>query len=229
MLKVLMKLTAVTLLIGAAMFTSCTKDNLTSSSEVENYVFGSMEGLHKGGGCGKFGCLEFVYPINITFPDGTTAQIDSLGALRTTIRTWKESNPDATERPTLNFPLSVINADGEIVLVAGQDELAALIAACTRETRGGKGGRGGHGDRACFSLTFPVTINFPDGTTATAADQTALHDLMHAWKAANPGRGNGHPELAFPLTVKMEDGTTTTVADKAALKALKDSCVNSEG
>lgn len=210
-------------MIGLA---SCDKSSLDVTSE-DYFTLSAMDSLHRNGGCGRGSCFEFVYPITIEFADGTTAEVTSNENMRETIRTWKEANPDATERPSLVFPIEVVATDGTITSVASSEELKTLLATCSPKGGKGKGrGRGhkpGDGGQNCFTLNFPVTVQLPDSTTAEAADREALHTILHNWKKSNP-TSRVRPSLVFPISVTLTDGTTQTVASKEALAELKESC-----
>lgn len=211
-------------MIGLA---SCDKSSLDVTSE-DYFTLGAMDSLHRNGGCGRGSCFEFVYPITIKFADGTTAEVTSNENLRETIRTWKEANPDATDRPTLVFPLDVLASDGTVTTVASETEFKTLLATCKPTGGKGRGGKGrghkpGDGGQSCFKLNFPVTVQLPDSTTATAADAEALHTILHNWKKSNP-TSRVRPTLVFPISVTLTDGTTQTVASKEALAELKESC-----
>lgn len=223
------------------LISACTKETTSTNDAVTNYVEDAVLELRDSTNVGPEHCYELVFPITIQFPDSMTTQVDSFGQLKTALRDWKEANPDNNERPTLVYPISIINQDGEVVTVANAEELKALRDACpfpgfehgghhgSHGPRGGHGGGSGHsggsgnGGCMCFQLVFPISIAFPDDTTQEVADQRAFHDAVKAWHMANPDIG-GRPELVFPLTVKLADGTTQQVADAAALRALKESC-----
>lgn len=212
------------LLTLGSLFTSCDKNGADNSEFVEDFVGETVFGMHRGGNCGKLGCFEFVFPLTVNLPGEDPVEVNDYKELRDVIHNWKEDNMESTERPTLAFPLEVVTQDGEVVSVANESELQALNAECrkTAYTRGHHREHRGEPDN-CFSLEFPVTVKFPDGTTATADSKEALQDLVRTWKQAN-GPRSGRPELVFPIKVKMEDGTIKEVADKAALHALKESC-----
>jgi hypothetical protein len=206
---------------------SCDKSSLDVTSE-DYFTLGAMDSLHRNGGCGRGSCFEFVYPITIKFADGTTAKVTSNENMRETIRTWKEANPSATERPTLVFPLEVLASDGTATSVASEDEFKSLLATCAPKGRGkgrGRGHKPGDHGKNCFTLNFPVTVQLPDNTTAKAADKDALHTILHTWKKNNP-TSKVRPSLVFPISVTLTDGTTKSVASKEALTALKESCGN---
>lgn len=85
---------------------------------------------HRGhrGKCGL--CFDLVFPVELLFPDGTTATADDRAALKTLVREWKEANPDAAERPTLVFPVNVVLEDGTEVSVGSLEDLQALKESC---------------------------------------------------------------------------------------------------
>lgn len=222
MLKKLMKLTWIVAAAASLslFFTACEKQSTVNSDDVENYTDQSMFELQERAGCGKRGCFEFVFPITIVLPDGTETEVEDYEGLRETIRTWKTDNPDATERPTLAFPIEVVSQDGELISVADAPALLQLRLRCRRAFGPH---RPGHGGRHCFRLTFPLDLAFPDGTTATAEDPRGLHQLLREWRRNNEG-SEERPELVFPLTVEMQDGSTVEVESKEALQELKESC-----
>lgn len=213
-------------LLSVLVFSSC--ENEVTSSDTEEYVDEVVFRMEESGNMGKYGCYSFVFPISISFPDGTTADVEDYDGLKETIRSWKEDNPDATERPELGFPLEVLSEDGEVITVADKDELHELRMSCRRDFFQRRGHKG-HGGRCqpCFEIVFPLTILFPDGTTAEAADRMALKDLAREWKENNPD-ATERPEIQFPVTVEYEDGSTATANSKEELKTLKEECSNSE-
>jgi hypothetical protein len=226
MLKNLMKLTWMFAAAAALtlFFTACEKESATSSEEVENYTDLSMFQLQERAGCGRRGCFEFVFPITIVFPDETEVEVEDYAGLREAIRTWKTDNPDATERPSLAFPIEVVARNGEVISVEDQVALLKLRKRC-RWVFGPH--RPGYGGRHCFRLTYPLEVAFPDETTATADKPRELQRLLREWRHNNPN-AEERPELVFPLTVKMQDGTTVEVESKEALEALKESCSDEE-
>ena len=192
---------------------------------------------------GKYGCYELIFPVTVNFPDSTTQEVNSYDELKDAIRTWYQANGggngggnghhhgnhhnpvDSLPHPTLAFPVSVLSPDGEIITVNNESELHDLKEACGGGTFGHHDhhGHGQHG-LACFEIQFPITIQFPDSTTAIAADQAALHTLLHDWKHNNPGV-SGHPEIVFPIQVVMkDDSTVVTVNSKQELHDLKKGC-----
>jgi len=83
----------------------------------------------------------------------------------------------------------------------------------------GKGMRGGK----CFTPVFPITINFPDGSSAEVADKAAAKAAKDAYKTANPDT-EGRPTLNMPFDVQLRDSSIVTIASEEDLAALKETC-----
>lgn len=198
---------------------ACNKDDDTNEIlDVQSFTISSLQEMSRACDFGRGGCYELVYAIDILFADGTTATVNSNEELKEAIRTWKAANPDATERPTFAFPLEVINEDGEVISVASQEGLRELSAECWNDGRGKNKNR-----KACFRLVFPISLDFPDGTTSTFEDRQEMKAALRAWKAANPD-AESRPTLSFPLTVVDKDGVETVVNAQEELKAMKEAC-----
>lgn len=170
------------------------------------------------GGHGHHGerCLTVIYPVTINFPDGTSTSVDDRNAFKEAIRTWKENNPDATERPSLAYPVEVKLEDGTIMTVNSQEEMAALKEDC-------RGDHDGHHGERCFELVFPITMTLPDGTTVTGEDKESLKDQVKDWYENNPD-ADERPAFVYPIEVEMEDETIVTVNNQEELRALKEAC-----
>ncbi|MEL6989142.1 MAG: hypothetical protein AAGK97_15120 [Bacteroidota bacterium] len=213
-MKSILNLMGMTLMC-VLLFVACENENVNSSTDVENFVENSVEVVQRSAGAAKFGCFEFVYPIEVAFPDGTSLVADSLAALKAGIRDWKENNPDATEKPSLVYPIEVISNDGEAITVNARDELVDLKKSCRPRGKRGK---------ACFNLVYPIDIAFPDGTVESFDDRRALKMALRTWKRENPD-ADERPTLVFPIEVTLEDGSVVEVASKDELVALKDTCM----
>ena len=210
-----------TLLLFAGFFTSCQKED--DVTEVENFVLQSMMGLENDCAAGRAGCYELVFPITLQFSDSSLVSVNNYDELKQAIREWIIANggrPKPWNRPTLVFPIQVINEAGEIITVETQEELRELKALCTP----GPGGHGGgHHHGPCFTLVFPITLSFPDSTQVTVNSKEEMREAIHAWKEANPGTP-GRPDFVFPFTVELKDGTQVIVNTKEELRALKEDC-----
>ena len=238
MLKAL-KLFLLPLVVIMAVMVACNKSSeLTTEELVDQALYSAQE----RGGMGRFGCYELVFPVVLVLPDNTTATVNSYDEMKATLRAYFEANGGPGQgghhgghhgggaqgnRPHISFqfPISVISEDGTLITVNSEEEMRALRAECAGSTFGNHGpqGHGQHG-LSCFELVFPITVEFPDGTTAEAADRQALHDLIRSWRQNNPGVP-GRPQITFPLTVKMDDdGSLVTVNSREELRQLKQDC-----
>lgn len=208
--------------------TSCTENSETSDeASAESYAEETVFRTQESTNMGRFGCYELVFPVNLSFPDGSSVEVDSYETLKSAVKEWRGENPKVRIRPAIAFPYDIINSDGELITVDDQAEQKELRMACGKDFFGNHNPMG-HNDRPklCFRPTFPFSVAFPDGTIFTLntkEDKSKLHDAIKAYVAANPGE-RVRPKLVFPTTVKLEDGTLITVNSKEELKALKDSC-----
>ena len=75
----------------------------------------------------------------------------------------------------------------------------------------------------CYELVFPLSIVFPDNTTAVIDSMGAMKAAVRAWRTANPDV-KGKTEFVFPITVIEEDGTIITVDDNAGLREIAKEC-----
>ncbi len=107
----------------------------------------------------------------------------------------------------------------------GIDELTENFTTDTEVTT--EAARAGNGTGSCYDLVYPLSIAFPDGTTAEAADQGTLKEMKEAWKAANPD-AEERPSLVFPLQIDI-DGEITDIADADALQEVKQACSGDRG
>ncbi len=212
----------------AVLFFACTKaDELLS---LEDATDEALYAVQERGGLGSYGCYELVFPVTIQLPNGTTAEVNSYEEIAQQLRAYFEANGRPKRgrgaRPHFSFvfPISVVNSNGEVITVESDEQLRQLRAACpgTFDKRGPKGH--GHHGVACFEFVFPITIAFPDGTTAQADSKRAMRQLIHTWKRNNP-TSTERPTLVFPLQVKMRStGEVITVNDADELAALKAGC-----
>ncbi len=88
--------------------------------------------------------------------------------------------------------------------------------------------RGSLGRFGCYELVFPITLNFPDETSAEIEDYESFRTSIEDWKEANPD-AEGRPELAFPIEVTTEEGELISVADMSELRELKRECAGDFG
>ncbi len=175
----------------------------------------------RGGSHGQFGglnhCFNIVFPLTIAFPDGTDLTVADRQELAAAIREWRINNPDAEERPTLAYPYDVELQDGTILTISSDEDRIDL-----RETCGGPVGDG-HGE-PCFTVNFPVSVGFPDGSSVEVNSREEALTAIMEWAEANPG-ATERPGIIYPITVTFtEDGTTQEVNSRLELRQLRRDC-----
>ena len=190
---------------------------------MENYISESVFHLERQCNAGRMGCFEFVWPVTINFPDGSEGTFEDQDALRAGIRTWKEANPEITERPQLSFPLDIIDEEGTLFTIMDHDELRSIVQEC-RRTYFQHHGHRGHPKNSCFTFVFPVSIAFPDDGSVSFDTIEALKSAMRDWRENNEGVSE-RPALVFPLTVQLKETEEEIVIDnEEELKQLKEDC-----
>lgn len=208
-----------------AIVVACNKSDEMTADEAVNSALYSIQ---ERGGMGRLGCFELVFPVTLSLPDGTTAEVNSYDEMTQTFRAFFAANGhlggDGRPQPSFVFPVSVVSQEGALITLNNAEELRRLRAECS--DRFGDHDPRRHERRwlSCFEIVFPVNIEFPDGTTAQAADRQALQQLIRIWQQGNPGVDE-RPQVVFPMTVQMtEDGTLVTVSNREDLRRLKESC-----
>ncbi len=203
--------------------TSCDKEPTLATDDVENFVDETIFEMHKRGNLGKMGCQEFVFPISIEFEDGSISEVADYPELRSTLKEYKENNPEA-QRPSLVFPLEVVTQQGDLISLESSEELHDLNRRCARHYFR-KHDAKGHRFRGmfCFKLQYPLVVVMPDDTEVDVENPWDLHRTLRRWRANNP-QSEDRPALQFPVTVILEDETEVEIADRDALQELKDSC-----
>lgn len=222
----------------AGMYTACQQED--SVATVDNFTLQATAAIETGCGAGMAGCYELVFPVTLQFSDSTTVEVADFKAMKQAIHDWYVANggrPTPDNRPTLVFPIQLINQAGEIITVETPEALQELVALC-RPVLGGPhgggpggphgggphgGGHNGGGLGPCFTLVFPVTVSFPDSTVVTVTTPEELRQVTMDWNKNNPGQ-HAHPEFVFPLTVTLRDGTQVVVNTKEELQAIKEDC-----
>ncbi len=162
-------------------------------------------------------CFTLVFPVTIEFPDSTSVEVASKEELKELLQEWKENNDRKDGRPMLELPFDVELSDGTIVTVENREQLLELKKQCVREHRKDKR------KKPCFSLVYPVTIEYPDGSTEEAGSKEELKEAIREWRKNNR-MTRERPHLQFPFDVELEDGTIETVEDLDELKALYADC-----
>ena len=122
--------------LGLSFLTACEEESARSSEDVDEYTTQTVYDLQERSGCGPGGCYELVFPVTLSFPDGTVSEdLNSYQDIRDAVRAWREDNPDAEGRPTFNFPLEMVSEDGDLITIDNARQLMRARRACHRPFR----------------------------------------------------------------------------------------------
>lgn len=202
--------------------TSCSKEEV-NVTDVENYINESVFGLEKQCNAGKMGCFEIVWPLSIIFPDGTSGTYEDQDALRSGIQSWKEANPDASERPGLSFPVDIVDEEGTLFTILDQEDLRSVVRECRRTYFGNHSHRG-HPRNSCFSIVFPLSIDFSDDGVVEFQTKEELKTALRDWRDNNPST-EVRPSFLFPINVVLkETQEQVSVGSAEDLVQLKEDC-----
>lgn len=220
----MIKFGAASMLFAIVLFTACQKEDLVVSENYtpEDSVAMDVQG-HEGLRDSSDRCFELIFPITLVYPNGTTKSIGSVDSFKIAIKAWHQANPGKNGgRPQIQLPFSVKQKDGTVVTIATDADRKSLVETCHTE-----GPRGGCGRKDttqfCLKPVFPVTIKFPNDSTATIKSGLELMQAEMKWRMTHKGV-QGHPTFVFPITVKLGDGTTKVVATEEEFKTLAKGC-----
>jgi hypothetical protein len=192
---------------------SCLKDE---TENAENYATTTADSISAEARTGAGGCYEFVFPINIVFPDGTIAEVNNYEEMKAIIKEWKVNNPEGNGRPKIQFPVSVSKTDGTIIIVENAEQLKTLAKECKGLGDGPKGN--GPKGKECFTINFPYSVIVGE----TTIEINSKEELKEVLKNAKTDKQK--PQLVFPISVTLKDGTVKTVNSVEELRALKKEC-----
>lgn len=105
---------------------------VTVGSEEDRAALREACGGRVGDGHGPR-CFRLNYPLTIELPGGETVEVRSREHRIRVLMRWRRANPDATERPSLVYPVSVTYRDGSTATANSAEELSVLREACSDE------------------------------------------------------------------------------------------------
>lgn len=165
-------------------------------------------------------CLDFVFPVTVVLPDGSSVTAADFDKLETAIFDWYDANPDSEEYPTFSYPIEVILDDSLTLVVQSDEELEEALEDCYDEDEEYIDELF---DEICFDFVYPVTAIMPDGTTITANDFNELENGIDDWYDANPDEEEW-PTLQYPVDITLEDGTTQSIQSDEELEDALEEC-----
>ena len=212
MFKQSLILNTLLLVLASFFITSCEKENLNLEDETltENFEGDFLKDMPY-----RQRCFRLQFPITVNFDNGSSATVVSKIALHKLWKEWKEnSGPDA-ERPQFAFPYDVKLKDGSIVTVENREDVQALLEECDIPGK----------LRKCFSLNYPVTVQFSGGSTLTASNAATLKTVIREWREDNPDAlPEDYPDLVFPYEVTLKTGRVVTIENEEDQKELRETC-----
>ena len=161
-------------------------------------------------------CFELVFPVTYLMPDGSTITVEN-GEDWDPIKDWYDENPNAEERPELQYPVEII-FDDETLTIDNAEEMNMVKRECWEYEDEG---------RECFALVYPITFIMPDGSSIVVAtdDEDGWEEVKN-WYDANP-ESEERPTLQYPVDIiyRTDDGdSTVTINNEEEMEAAKDEC-----
>ncbi len=143
-------------------------------------------------------CFDIVFPVQITFPDGSTTTASSDEELDRLFEQWEEDNPESEAYPEITFPVSII-IDGTEVEVTSEEQLCEIMADCYDD----------FGDydeefEECFTFIFPLSFTLPDGSTVNVNSEEEIDELFESLENGDP-ENMEYPTLNFPVSILLND------------------------
>ena len=218
------------------------KEECRANDDDDNDGNGNGHGHGHGHGDGHHGndgrgndCFDINFPIMVVYPDGSTTMATDKDSLRTLFRDFRDTQEeDSEEELMIQFPIDVTLADSTVVTLNSAEELEALKDECQEDDDEDDcngdcdDDHDGRGDD-CFDLNFPVSVVYPDGTTATAEDKRDLRNLYRDFNESQEEDSEEELEFQYPIDVTLEDGTVMTLNNETMLEALIESCEEDDG
>ena len=132
---------------------------------------------------------------------------------------------DCDDLDNLTFPTEIELPDGTTVTVNSEEELFDLIDKWYEENDdyGDWDEDYDHDFEDCFTLVYPIQIQFPGGETISYANVEDLYTGIDAWYDANP-ESDDDPLPVYPFDVILPDGTTQTVSSEMEEESLWEAC-----
>lgn len=153
-------------------------------------------------------CFEFVYPLTLSYNDGTTVTVNSQDALLTILNT--ETAELYIE--AIAFPFQV-QSNGAVVTIENEDDFIALLESC-----GISEPADDISTFTCFEMVYPFSVINQDGVVIVIDNEQELVDLF-----VSPTTENYIVDFVYPLTV-TQNGETITINDMFEFTALIDAC-----
>lgn len=174
-------------------------------------------------------CFDYVYPLTVVFPEGTTAEVNSFKELTDLLYEWEYTNDQSDVFPTLQMPFDVIyfEQDSIVKTISDKFQYLNLIVKCEYAEQSASDFYEIVDNMigSCIEPFFPITINYPNGQTVTYGTAQELINGVAEWKKLYDQYYDEDPTFQFPLTVQYNsDGSTVEVHSNAELLEVLENC-----
>lgn len=212
------KLLVLLLTVTVAGFYSCTDNNPVENEVVTSKSIAlrtTLNELRKTNNINaklnkdQFLCFQFVYPISLSYNDGTTVTANSYQGLIGILT----NESSALYIDGISFPFQV-QGGGQITTINNEAEFYALIEGCDFQTVNDC-----VFDFTCYDIVYPIQIINANGATETIEGQTELMQLV-----TNPNGSNTYQlNIVFPISV-IQNNQTIIIDDLYDFFDLNNDC-----
>ncbi|WP_162126203.1 hypothetical protein [Flavobacterium phycosphaerae] len=158
-------------------------------------------------------CFQFVYPISLSYNDGTVVTVNSYQGLLDVL-TNESSN---LYIDGIAFPFQVQEDTAAVTTISNEAEFYALIQGCTFETVNDC-----VFDFTCYDIVYPIEVINANGATETIETQTELMQLV-----SDPNGNNTYQlNIVFPISV-IQNNQTMVINDLYEFFDLNNDCEGS--
>lgn len=156
-------------------------------------------------------CFEFVFPLNLSYNDGTVVTVSSMDGI---IDLLSNETPSLyIEGIAFPFQVTLATADSATpITISNESDFEALIEGCGYETYEDYVTTG-----FCYEFVYPFSIINQDGNTIVIDSEEELFNMISS------SDENDIYELVFPLSVTYE-GATVVINDIYELFEMDNNC-----
>lgn len=156
-------------------------------------------------------CFEFVFPLNLSYNDGTVVSVSSMDGIVDLLTNETESL--YIEGIAFPFQVTLATADSATpITISNEADFEVLIASCGFETYEDYVSTG-----FCYDYVYPFSVINQDGETVVIDSESELFDVIAS------SDENDIYELVFPLSVTYE-GATVVINDIYELFEMDNNC-----
>lgn len=156
-------------------------------------------------------CFSFVFPINLSYNDGTIITVNSYEGLTEIL--MNETGELYIEG--IEFPFQV-QQEGINITINNEEDFFSLILGCGFQTINDF-----ITDFDCYQIIFPISLINQNNENITVNSEEELIGLL-----TNPSNSNYQLDIVFPISV-IKDNETIVINDLYEFFELNEDCVSS--